>query len=510
MIRRTHAAEAQRALDDAQFDYAWKWFSFHAEQRTKMFNYMLLGIGLVATAIGGALGAKLPVIAAVLSFVAAIVANVFFLIDGRNRRLYDVALRVLIAQEGARLFRSASGDVRRAIASRIQAEDADAARGPWVDDLLRGRHRVWMPFIILGFGAMFAVIGGVLVLAAARGDEAQARPAAASAAACCAPGCGVCVASPGGSASDAASAPIADKQQAASRSTGVTTVVIAALLAGLGLTVWAWRRLFRQGAGEQVAAVAAAPRASPSTPSPPLSESPSPSSPSSKTYDVTSADEADRVRHTKGGLALASGGALLAWSVLAWLIDGGTLRVNLAMPTADRCAVVACCGEDRRCPIGDPPRAQPMVLRAERFASFERGSAALDCFGPAHRSAIASVREAIRRAHGDGQDALVMLVGGTDREALSAPLRRRYESNTGLARARVNAVEHCLSLSELVGPSGRATEAVRVVSGPGYTPDGHTDSAEVLAQTAEDREVRAFVFGVSTRRGGAAPGVGKP
>jgi hypothetical protein len=30
-----------------QFDYAWKWFSFHADQRVKMFNFMLVVFGIL-------------------------------------------------------------------------------------------------------------------------------------------------------------------------------------------------------------------------------------------------------------------------------------------------------------------------------------------------------------------------------------------------------------------------------------------------------------------------------
>jgi hypothetical protein len=31
-----------------KFDYAWKWFSFHADQRLKMFNFMLVVVGIFA------------------------------------------------------------------------------------------------------------------------------------------------------------------------------------------------------------------------------------------------------------------------------------------------------------------------------------------------------------------------------------------------------------------------------------------------------------------------------
>jgi ABC-type uncharacterized transport system permease subunit len=47
-------------LHKMPFDYAWKWFAFHAEQRTKMFNFMLIVLGIFATAIAGTLDKQLP------------------------------------------------------------------------------------------------------------------------------------------------------------------------------------------------------------------------------------------------------------------------------------------------------------------------------------------------------------------------------------------------------------------------------------------------------------------
>ncbi len=43
--------EPDLELDKLRLDYAWKWFAFHADQRTKMFNYFILAIGIVATAV---------------------------------------------------------------------------------------------------------------------------------------------------------------------------------------------------------------------------------------------------------------------------------------------------------------------------------------------------------------------------------------------------------------------------------------------------------------------------
>jgi hypothetical protein len=33
-------------LQKLQFDFAWKWFAYHADQRVKMFNFMLIVFGI--------------------------------------------------------------------------------------------------------------------------------------------------------------------------------------------------------------------------------------------------------------------------------------------------------------------------------------------------------------------------------------------------------------------------------------------------------------------------------
>ena len=91
-------------LELMRFDYAWKWFDFHAEQRTKMFNYMLIGMGIFATALVTAIDKRLLLEAAVLSTAAAVVALVFCLIDRRNRELYIAAMDVLIDAEKTVVF----------------------------------------------------------------------------------------------------------------------------------------------------------------------------------------------------------------------------------------------------------------------------------------------------------------------------------------------------------------------------------------------------------------------
>ena len=172
-------------LDQMRFDYAWKWFDFHAEQRTKMFNYMLIGMGIFATAFVTAVDKKLELEAALLSSVAVIVALVFCFIDHRNRQLYLVAMDVLIDIERNLAFAGRPGNTfldhlnkpkRYGISSRVAWEDMSKAEQGRLDEgkpaieaapsylesvwrdvrgMTRGQHRYWMPFVALSFAALF-------------------------------------------------------------------------------------------------------------------------------------------------------------------------------------------------------------------------------------------------------------------------------------------------------------------------------------------------------------------
>jgi hypothetical protein len=185
----------QLELPKLQFDYAWKWFSYHADQRVKMFNFMLIVLGIFATAIVSAVGNKeLPIgFAAVLCFVAAALALIFPLLDRRNRDLVWLGEELLthlektvIFGEGITIKDRRGRDVRFGILSRQSFEDDVRANNLWsawfrggqdvwraltswrvwgerVDYAWRGRHRVWLPWIsILMFALFFAA--GIWIL----------------------------------------------------------------------------------------------------------------------------------------------------------------------------------------------------------------------------------------------------------------------------------------------------------------------------------------------------------
>lgn len=144
-----------------QFDYAWKWFSFHADQRVKMFNFMLVVFGIFVTALVNAVDKKFANnIIGMLCCLAGGLAIVFNLLDQRNRELVKAGEDMLAYLERTTIFGETvqvSDRDDRPIPFGILWRQAvqDRSRS-WkiVQDALDGRHRIWMP----GVSGLFAVL----------------------------------------------------------------------------------------------------------------------------------------------------------------------------------------------------------------------------------------------------------------------------------------------------------------------------------------------------------------
>jgi len=434
-------------LQKLRFDYAWKWFNFHAEQRTKMFNFMLVGLGILATALVGAIEKKLLLEAAVVGTAATMVALVFSLLDARNRQLYIAAMDVLIDAEknlvfgdGVKFKDHNGQDKDFGISRRIALEEG-ADKSKW-RGWREGRHRHWMPALAYAFALLFA-------LAALRAwwvyFDSVGKPPEASAQVCCqwiapapaTPASAVAVSVPASGSSDGVTLDGTARMQ---------TRHWAAMWIGLALV----------GAG--VAALALGHRLA-------------------------------------GGAAVAGGIGVSLLSGLsiplsfhvdpkfeARLADRIELRVESLLKIARG--------------------AEPGLLAAERFGGFDPGGERFECDAEPNSKALAGIKAGISLARERRQGAVVLLVGGTDRSALSPPLRARFESNSGLARARVDQVERCLGIPAVAAASAPSSslEVVRVITGPSYTPSSR-DTADLAAQKmAQDREVKAFVISVPTRK----------
>lgn len=81
-----------------QIDYAWKWFSYHAQQRLTAFHYFLLVIALLTTGYVTALGSGFIIVERVLCAVGVLISLSFLFLDVRNEELVNdgrAALRKL-------------------------------------------------------------------------------------------------------------------------------------------------------------------------------------------------------------------------------------------------------------------------------------------------------------------------------------------------------------------------------------------------------------------------------
>jgi hypothetical protein len=148
-------SEAGDKRADAQFQYAWQWFSYHATQRTNMLNYFLVGIGILANAYVAAVTAKLTTIALAIAILGTIVSLCFTMLDVRNQTLVGYAQDVLRKCERNYLF-AGDGDYAERGSGILLTDDARESREPILTAILSGRHKVFIPLIEITSALAFA------------------------------------------------------------------------------------------------------------------------------------------------------------------------------------------------------------------------------------------------------------------------------------------------------------------------------------------------------------------
>jgi outer membrane protein OmpA-like peptidoglycan-associated protein len=112
--------------------------------------------------------------------------------------------------------------------------------------------------------------------------------------------------------------------------------------------------------------------------------------------------------------------------------------------------------------------------------SFRTGRATIDTDGIDRLGAAKNELDKICKdweRRQDKENALVLVVGGTDRVPLAGLNRLRYEANTGLALARASSVRKYLTDNCWAEPSKSpdSKNVILLVSGPRNTPDGITE-----------------------------------
>ena len=87
------------------FELSWRWFEYHATQRTVMFNFFLIASGILATAFVTAYDKEIPLLVYGTGTLGMIIALAFFGLDWRNSDLVELgegSLKVL--EENAENF----------------------------------------------------------------------------------------------------------------------------------------------------------------------------------------------------------------------------------------------------------------------------------------------------------------------------------------------------------------------------------------------------------------------
>jgi len=134
-----------KGLNDIR-EYAWNWFSYHAAQRTNMFNYALAAAAILAAGYGAVLEKSVHV-AGAIGFVGAFVCLCFMLLDRRNHQLVRYGEDVLKSVEAvlfAAVKARAPDDGKPPMPDGILLVDSpDTLLG----DLVRGKHRIYLRLV---------------------------------------------------------------------------------------------------------------------------------------------------------------------------------------------------------------------------------------------------------------------------------------------------------------------------------------------------------------------------
>ncbi len=151
--------EYQWKLMEIRFDYAWKYFDFHAKQRTTMFNFFILFSGVLANAYVLLFNNNYYFLSIFVAFLGVSIAIIFIFIDRRNEELVHIAEDVLLCLEREVLFKDCKCIInwpkRRKLSGSMKFQPTERQIGIFLreeaDEIDDGKsiysHGKWLPRI---------------------------------------------------------------------------------------------------------------------------------------------------------------------------------------------------------------------------------------------------------------------------------------------------------------------------------------------------------------------------
>jgi hypothetical protein len=154
------SAPGEPRMDDLtkiQFDYAWKWFDFHAKQRTTIFNYFMVIVGILANALITAYKEGYRPIVFPIGLLGAATSAAFIVFDIRNRHLVREAEDVLEKLEDDLIYPAAFQGAGGKRLGFLVAERESMMREGQHRDFWRSvlKHKWWIRGIEFAVGVCF-------------------------------------------------------------------------------------------------------------------------------------------------------------------------------------------------------------------------------------------------------------------------------------------------------------------------------------------------------------------
>ena len=146
-----------------RLEYAWKWFSYHAQQRLTAFHYFLIIVALLTTGYVAALDKELESIQIIICILGVLISIAFWALDIRNEELVNDGRAAL-----RKLERAIDLDIHRADYSRDGVKwswfKADPPWGKDEETRTLNKHGLWLRIIECAWAIVFLAGLGASVI----------------------------------------------------------------------------------------------------------------------------------------------------------------------------------------------------------------------------------------------------------------------------------------------------------------------------------------------------------